>query len=617
MRNKVSMREALAQMRQGSSGSHHVNPYQIPEVDALIFLTSPEFMHESPLPFQRVAIKTLYNLWDKYPPDAEEHEFLETEAREWDINTDLTDKSPVTHLVLVLGRRSGKTTLASFVATYSLYQLICLGNPQAHYDLRNRQPIHIMHLACKEGQAQEVYNLTRDKITSMEFFAPFIDFDKNTSTTLRLFTPFDLAMSKTNERTVGTPLPGTIYIESVPTVGASNRGKSIYTLIISEFAHFQRSGVDLNQQTDYEIYRALSPSAKDFKNDGKILLESSPREKAGEFYNQYCLAGGPEQEHGVAIRAQAGYRVIQAATWQANPRIRRDELAAEFAADPDGARMEYGAHFANPSSSFISEDVIEQMFVRDGSCVPGCDDANRYIISVDPGGASVSADADAYAIAWGHYDRRANLYCIDGLHAFRTEKRMSPEGKWERVPVDACAATRFVLSLGAKLGGPRAVVEIVYDQWNSQLPISVLQKSGYDAHETTFTLDYKQMMVGTFLEVLNRGEVKIVVEPREISEELRRQLRFLQREFRGGSISYHAPSTGTVRHDDLAMAVMNLIYRLARVQHPTRDILTEKREFGRPPIVRHTGCKPQLIRISHWSATGNRPRFPDKLKGRI
>ena len=107
-----------------------------------------------------------------------------------------------------------------------------------------------------------------------------------------------------------------------------------------------------------------------------------------------------------------------------------------------------------------------------------------------------------------------------------------------------------------------------------------------------------------------------MVEPREISEELRRQLRFLQREFRGGSISYHAPSTGTVRHDDLAMAAMNLIYRLARVQYPTRDILTEKREFGRPPIVLHTGFKPQLVRM-YWSATGNRPRFPDKLKGRI
>ena len=38
-----------------------------PAVDALVFMSSPEFLNETPTPLQRIVIKTTYGLWPAYP----------------------------------------------------------------------------------------------------------------------------------------------------------------------------------------------------------------------------------------------------------------------------------------------------------------------------------------------------------------------------------------------------------------------------------------------------------------------------------------------------------------------------------------------------------------------
>ena len=613
MENLLSMKQQLEKLQHGSGTMSTIEIPPMPCVDAYTFVTSPEYLGEQPFAFQRVALKTLYTLWDKYPADAEEAEFIRQEREEWGVDIDLKSETAITHLILVIGRRGGKTTLMSYVATYSVYQLICLGNPQKHYGLTERHPIHIMHVAGREEQAKGVFDLTRDKILRAPFFKPYIDFDKNNSDTIRIYTPYDLAMVARRQEMEGgevskrTGLPGSLFVESVPTVAATNRGKAIYVLMISEFAHLQRSGPDTSQQSDYEIFKGLSPSVKDFGTDGKIILESSPAEKGGEFYNQYRLAGGAEQDLDAARKVQQGYQLLQASTWQANPHMSKESLLADFDSDPVGARMEWGAHFADPSSSFIAPSLIKRLVARD---YPAVEDSysHGYMISVDPGGVSKGSGADAYAIVWGHCDQSQDCFWIDGLHGFDTQTRVLRGGVVERVAVDATLATDFVINLAERLKRIGTVLGIVYDQWNSQLPIALLEKSGFNAYKTNFDNSYKQEMVETFLETLNKGKVRIGsnVDPIYV-ERLALELKYLQREVTGGTVKYHHPSTGKVVHDDFAWAVMNLNCQLVRhsqtigtivvlfsgslhIAMPSRRLLSKKKFFSIAVTKRRYDC---------------------------
>jgi len=307
-------------------------------VDALEFISGPAYMGETPTPFQRIVIKTLYGLWPYYETDIEERRVLDVLEGKWRVRIDYECKVLITNLMLVLGRRSTKSTLMSYLATYAAYTLICRYNPQLYYGIRERHPIFITHVAAAGDQAESVFTLTADNIKKTEFFRPYIDFDKDNSTELRLFTPFDLEINreihgrnslKTKGEQKESTRPGSLTIKSITTSGKTKRGDAIYLLMLSEFAHFERAKYDPtdpedlimfeNPRTDYAVAKGLMPSVADFGEEGKIVMESSPAEKGGEFYHHYCIGGGFEQENFDDSQVEPGYQVIQMATWEARP----------------------------------------------------------------------------------------------------------------------------------------------------------------------------------------------------------------------------------------------------------------------------------------------------------
>ena len=383
------------------------NYQPLPEVDAIEFLTSPFYMNETLLPIQKIIVKTLYNLWPLYPPTEEELQIIEILKNEWGISLDLARTDPVMFLILVLGRRSTKSSSISFIATYETYSLICKDNPQSYYGIRDRHPIHIMHVAAAGDQAEDVFTLTKDNLRKVPFFRPYIDFDKDNSTELRLFTPYDLRLNdqiryKNSLIQRGSGIqkestqPGSIMIESVTTSAATHRGKSIKCLMLSEFAHFARAVVGGNKddaifsenpKTDYAIWKAFTPSVKDYGKDGKVLAESSPREKGGEFYTQYCIAGGIEQENSSQVIPDSEYQLLQLSTWQA--RINEDNYSYEsfdknFKKDPTGANMEYGAHFGNPAGQFIQEEWITRVPQPLVNILTVNNRLHKFVITLDP-----------------------------------------------------------------------------------------------------------------------------------------------------------------------------------------------------------------------------------------
>jgi hypothetical protein len=326
---------------------------RIREVDAFNFITSPNFLSMDPRPWQSVQLKTFYSLWGAHPPTPEEETILRILKNEWQITLDLDNPNPITEMCLVDGRRGGKSTLMSFIAAYEMYSLICKYDPQEYYKLIDRLPIYVLHVAASGEQASDMFTFTKNRLRACKFFEPYFDWTKYNEAELRLFTPHDLdenrIIAAENAKIPrGQPkkilLEGSLTVESVTTRAATSRGKAIKTLIFSEFAHLARPKFDSviegdslgeeTQQTDYAMKKALTPSVRDFKDEGRVLYESSPRERGGEFYAVYCAAGGIEQEHPENARRPAHMALMQLSTWHCNPEMSRESLEEPFLSDP-------------------------------------------------------------------------------------------------------------------------------------------------------------------------------------------------------------------------------------------------------------------------------------------
>lgn len=588
------------------------------EVDAYIFCTSSKYLGERLFPWQSLIIKIIYGLWKKYPITEEEQEIINILKTEWHIDLDLENRDPkkfIEILILVLGRRSGKSSCISFIQTYEAYKLICKGDPQKYYKLRSRHPIWLVNCAKDGDQAQDPFRLCKDNIRRIPFFAKYVDWSKDNESELRLFTPADLyentKIQKYNEnRAKGTPkknlLEGSIMIAAFTTSAASKRGKAICSLILDEFAHFDRAKTvsggmtdeDIQAempQTDYAMLKALSPSTKDFIlsdegiYDGKIMMISSPREKGGEFYRHYCLSGGWEQTNPFREDRNPKYLMLQLSSWQCNPKYPRSVFDSDFKKDPIGSNMEYGAHFGEPSSSFIDSNKVDAMIIPDLPMKYVGAWQSSYIISVDP-----AAKGDTYAIAWGHME--GPIIIVDGIHGFRSTVVMNEvTGKVITIPVQGNDVADFIIDLANSLSAHGTVMEVVFDQWNSSNSITKLRDRGIIAIETFFTNKYKNEMYTNFLEKLNQGAVKTFGAPPENIpghfpeykrgwlDQMTLELKHMTKTISGNMVKYAAPTNGPIQTDDFADVLANLVHRHILYASGDRQIYKELfKQTGRP-----------------------------------
>ena len=579
---------------------------QMPEVDAFEFITSSSFLNIDPRPWQSTQIKTFYNLWQVYPPTREEQIVLDTLRDEWRLTINTLTPQIIREMVLVDGRRGGKSSLMSFLAAYETYSLICKYDPQAYYHMLERHPISVLHVAVSGEQAGDMFQFTKDRLRSCEFFKPYFDWTKYNETELRVFTPFDLeqnakitAVNHTRPRGMSQEalLEGSIMIQSITTKASTKRGKAIKLLIFSEFAHFDRPKYDSQlkdnllgeetQQTDYAMWKAMSPSVKDFGPDGHVLYESSPREKGGQFYQLYCEGGGLEQDKPEDAVRPSYMAVMQLSTWQCSPMITRESLEPEFRKDPHGSNMEYGAHFGNAAGNFISEIMINSIPQVGVSMMRSTSKQDyRYVVSVDPGGQAKRKVADTYAVAWGHYEIGKDEFWVDGMQGWDAQVVATGNGQYQKVPVDSSDVIEFIIGLVTDLGR-NFVLEIVYDQWNSIESVSTLQKNGFAALETFYTNEYKGEMYGNFLSLAQTGRIHMYGEDvNGFVERWRTELKALQRYTSGGKTYYSHPTTGPCQHDDFADAVANLIYRLSALLSPTRKSLEDRVKKNLAPTTR-------------------------------
>ena len=278
----------------------------------------------------------------------------------------------VRELWIVAGRRAGKDSVASLVATYSAV-FFCA-------DLRELRPGEkavVQCLACDRSQAQIILNYVR---SYFDHVAP-------------------LRSMVTRRTATGLELQNDVCIEIGTNSYKSVRGRAFLLSILDEVAFYQDEN---SARPDTETYNAVKPGLATLP--GSMLIGiSSPYRKSGLLYTKYKKHFAQDDDTVL---------VIQAPSLALNPTLDPEIIEKAMEDDPAVARAEWMAEWRDDVSGFVDADVV-------AACVsPGVRElppmrGYHYVAFCDPSGGS----SDSMTLAITH--REGDKVVVDAVRERR------------------------------------------------------------------------------------------------------------------------------------------------------------------------------------------------------
>lgn len=203
-------------------------------------------------------------------------------------------------------------------------------------------------------------------------------------------------------------------IELKPVNRIAGRGKSIWTLILEEAAHFKVEG----RFSDEEIYRSAKPAMKRFGSKSMCFIITTPWTKEGLVWKLYRKWYGQENPN---------WLIVQGSSQEFNP---KQEIEEEEKEDMDYYRREYLAQFVDSIYGAFPPEAIEDATVV-GRRKLEANAHHDYFGFVDSASLSLSKSVrfnDEYVAGVAHCER--NKVIIDALRAWKAEqngRRYTPD----------------------------------------------------------------------------------------------------------------------------------------------------------------------------------------------
>lgn len=429
------------------------------------------------------------------------------------------NKKPITELILVLGRRSGKTMLASIIATYEAYKCLELYNPQEYFGLAPDNQINILNIATASPQAKILYNEIKARIRHSAYFRDKLNQESSSEEYTYLLTQSD---KDTNDLLRGQGrikelIKGSIVIQCGHSNSNSLMGTGIICLIFDELAYFKDGAGASGGQ---KVYGDLVPNTKAFKHpDGspaaRIVEISAPAGKAGVFYQNFKISQTPEGE---------GMMAFQFPTWECSPVIKsKEDLAAEFKKNEQEATIRYGAEFSGfLSTTFFPLDLIElsvnyNLFNR-AKGLPHI----RYFMHVDP-----ALTGHNYALVILHEERYMDKETREQKRRIIVDhcRKWSPVGGKE---VDLLDVEKYIIDISRKFN----IVSITFDDWNSANSIQKFRRMGLPVKRTPFRSSYKQLIYAELRSLVISGDLALLPDEYLIGEFKNIQYRMMARGYK-------------------------------------------------------------------------------------
>lgn len=458
-------------------------------VKLFYFLPLDETLPEDPA--DRIRIPDMFNTRTLY--EFTEKEYLSYLYNEGRCNIGEQDHDR-RELILAIGRRAGKTTLSGIFASYEVYRLLNLYNPQNYYGLPNGNRIQLISVATDKDQAGLLFNEVTSHLAKCEYFKPFIA--NNTLSHVNFRTPYDIdrfgptSKQTENGRFISLNGKATLRVTFKSCIAKGLRGAGNAVVILDEVAHFQDKG----QSSAKDIYDAVTPSTAAFspKNEkglpiadveSRIILISSPLGKSGKFFELFDLAmhGGEGSEKLLAV---------QAPTWEINPTVPASYYKQKYHSDPIVFAVEHGAQFSDQVTGWIERES-DLMACVDSQLRPKTLGPSRMPHQM---GIDVGLVEDGTAIAITHVEgdrvvldyhecwyagtdwRESNPH-LDGAYSTSYSKTLA---NVERLDFDEIA--EWIASLTKKFH----ITEGLFDRWNGIPLEQALHKRGLKQFKTEF-----------------------------------------------------------------------------------------------------------------------------------
>jgi len=392
------------------------------------------------------------------------------------------------------GFTNHNTTLAGIFASYEVYRLLNLYNPQNYYGLPNGNRIQLISVATDKDQAGLLFNEVTSHMAKCEYFKPFIA--NNTLSHVNFRTPYDIdkfgptSKQTENGRFVSLNGKATLRVTFKSCIAKGLRGAGNSVVILDEVAHFQ----DRGQSSAKDIYDAVTPSTAAFspKNEkglpigdveSRIILISSPLGKSGKFFELFDLAmhGGEGSEKLLAL---------QAPTWEINPTVPASYYKQKYHSDPVVFAVEHGAQFSDQVTGWIERES-DLMSCVDPQLRPKTLGPSRMphqmgidVGLVEDGTAVVITHVEGDTVVLDYHEcwyagtdwRESNPH-LDGVYSTLYSKTLA---NVERLDFDEIA--EWITSLTKKFH----ISEGLFDRWNGIPLEQALHKRGLKQFKTEF-----------------------------------------------------------------------------------------------------------------------------------
>lgn len=538
-------------------------------------------------PVQRFIVKLYYHLplndqdktievWDMFREKRLYH-FTETEYlrhlyNEGRCNIGVQDHNRQ-ELILALGRRSGKTTLSGIFASYEVYRLLNLHNPQGYYGLPPGNRIQIISVATDKEQASILFNELTAHLTKCEYFKPYII--SNTLSDIKFRTPHDIEKYGPGQRTEGgkfQSINGKASIRATfkSCVAKGLRGHGNIVVIMDEMAHYKDKG----QSSAKDIYDAVTPSTAAFspKNpqdtsqyigdvESRIISISSPLNRTGQFWDlfQAAMSGASEK------------LAIQAPTWEINPTVPASYYTQKYHSDAAVFMTEHGAQFSDRVRGWIEreEDLLRAVNPERRPVLAGLPrqphqmgidvglkgDGTSFVLTFIENGKVVLAYHELWVA--GSDWREINPHLVGYSCDYVKSMKDTGELDFDEIANHIQRLTRrFHITKG------------IFDRWNG-LPLEqALVKKGLAQFESKFfTTDERSKMYQAAKLLMASDQLELYNYPTSNQEggklkhsPLIQELLTLQAEQRSKNVVLVAAPDGQGYHDDLSDALIRSIF---------------------------------------------------------
>ena len=264
---------------------------------------------------------------------------------------------PVKELWAIAGRRAGKDSIASAIATVASLQ-------DYSAQLRPGERATIACIASTRDQSQIVFRYIKGYFEAIPALAALVQ--RATDDTISLTNSTEIVVSTNSFRAV--------------------RGRSIVVAIMDEIA-FYRS--DESANPDSELYNAVLPAMATFPS-ALLIGISSPYRRSGLLYQKWQASYG---------KPDADVLVVRGSSRLFNETLSQKLVDERLARDPEAGAAEYLAEWRNDLSDFLDRELVESAVDAGVRVRPPRHDLD-YRMFVDASGGR----GDSFTAAIAHTD---------------------------------------------------------------------------------------------------------------------------------------------------------------------------------------------------------------------